>query len=133
MKSGNFADAVRTARLKRRCLFLRHLVYVAKHLAGTGEVETALRLRFTQRREDVVRAVDVHIHRGEAVGEAFRDETLRREVVTLVEFVLAQYVENARITLETRRVQPQAFDQMADTAEACVWCFERDEIGRAHV
>ena len=37
VKPGDFADSVGTARLKRRRLFLRHFVDVAKHLARPRE------------------------------------------------------------------------------------------------
>src|SRR5688572_21913556 len=105
MKAGDFTDPVRAAWLKRSRLFLRHLVDVTEHLAGAGEVKTALGPQFTQSGEHVMRAVDVHVHRRKAVGKAFRDETLGRQVVTLVEVVLAQDVENTRITFETRRME----------------------------
>jgi hypothetical protein len=73
-----------------------------------------------------MRAVDVHIHRREAVGETFRDETLRGQVVTLVEIVLAQNVENAGITFETRWVECYAIEQVGDATETSVGRFEGD-------
>src|ERR671939_1236875 len=99
MKAGDFADAVRAARLKRRRLLLRDFRRVAEHLARAREIEPATGPHFSQRREHVVRAIDVHVHRREAVGKTLRDETLRREVVTLVELVLAEHVKNAGVTL----------------------------------
>src|SRR5689334_20564972 len=105
MKSRELADPVRAAGLKRRRLFLRHLAGIAEHLARTGEVKTAARPHFAQRGEHVMRAVDVHVHRRKAVGKTLRHEALRREVITLVKVVLAQYVKDAGVTFETRRMQ----------------------------
>src|SRR6185503_246971 len=103
--AGHFADAVRAAWLEWCRLFLRHFVDIAKHLTRTGEVEAALWSQFAQRGEDVMRAVDVRVHRRETVCEALRDEALGGEVIALVKVVLAQDVENTRVTLETGRVQ----------------------------
>jgi len=52
-----------------------------------------------------MRAVDVDVHCGKAVGETFGDKALRREVVTLVEVVPADDVIDARITLECGRMK----------------------------
>src|ERR1044072_4587078 len=117
MVTRDFADPVRTAGLKRRVLLLRHFVDVPKHLTRAREVKSTLRPQLPQRREHVVGAVDVHVHGRKAVGEAFRNETLGREVVTLVKIVFAEDVENTRITLETGRVQRDAVHQMIDAAE----------------
>src|SRR6185436_8977657 len=101
----DFADPVRAARLKRGGLLLRHFVDVPKHLARSREVKTTLRPQFPERRQHVVRAVDVRTHRRKAVSKTFRYETLGREVVTLVKIMFAEHVENTGITLETGGVQ----------------------------
>src|SRR5678815_3173191 len=101
MVTGDFTDSIRTARLKRGRLFLRHFVDVPEHLARPGEVKTTLRTQLTQRREHVVRAVDVRAHGRKAVSEALRHETLRREVITLVKIVFAEDVKNAGVAFKT--------------------------------
>ena len=45
-------------------------------------------------------AVDISVHCGEAVGKAFRDEALSREMVAFVEIVLAYDVKNAWIAFQ---------------------------------
>src|ERR1700754_356789 len=118
MKSGELADSIRTARHERCRFLLRNLGGVAKHLTRTREVKATPRTHLAQRRQHIVRAVDVHVHSREAVGETFRDETLRCEVVALVKFVLTQNVEDTRITLQTRWMQRDAIDQMSNPAES---------------
>src|SRR5690349_16136331 len=125
MMTGDFTDSIRTARLKRSRLFLRHFVDVSKHLARPGEVKTTLRSQLTQRGEHVVCAVDVRTHRRKAVSKAFRDETLRREVITLIKIVFAEDVENTRVAFETGRMQRDSVQDMSDTAEPCFRGFER--------
>src|SRR5919106_3835591 len=65
-----------------------------------------------------MRAVDVHIHGREAVGETLGDETLRGQVIALVEIVFAEYVKYAGVTLETGRVKRYAIEYMSDAAES---------------
>src|SRR5215203_1229260 len=98
--AGDLADAVRTARLKRRALFLRHFVDVTKHLAGAGKVETTVWTQLTQCGEDVVRAVDIHVHGGEAVGETLSHEALCGKVITLVKIVFTKYVKDAGVAFQ---------------------------------
>jgi hypothetical protein len=131
VKAGYFADAVRAARLKRCCFLLWYFVNVAEHLTRSGEVETAFWPQFSQGGEDVVSAVDVHVHRREAVGEAFRDEALGRQVVTLVEVMLAQDLKNAWVTFETGRMECYAFEQMGNAAEASIGRLEGDASHQA--
>jgi hypothetical protein len=59
-----------------------------------------------------VRAVDVRVHRREAVGKAFGNERLRGQMVALVELVTADDVEDAGITFQTRRVQRYFVEQV---------------------
>src|SRR5262245_15930089 len=112
--------------MKRRRLGLRRFTNFAKHFARTCKVETALRLQLTQRRQHVMRAVDVRIHRREAVAKTFRHETLRRQVITLSKLVLADDVKDRRVTLETRRVQHNLVEQMPDARETSLRILERD-------
>src|SRR5687767_6793114 len=69
-------------------------------------------------------AVDVHVHRRKAVGEAFSDKALGRQVVTLIKVVLAQDLENAWITFETGWMECYAIEEMNDATEARVGCFQ---------
>jgi hypothetical protein len=70
--------------------------------------------------------VDIYIHRRKAVGETFRDETLGREVITLIKIVLADDVIDARITLERSRMKYQTIDDVGKPTKACVRSFERN-------
>ncbi len=73
-----------------------------------------------------MRAVDVDVHRGKAVGETLGDETLRSEVITLIKIVLAKDVENAGITLEPGRMKSQLIEDVGKTTKARFGRFERD-------
>jgi hypothetical protein len=55
-----------------------------------------------------VRAVDVGVHGGEAVGEGFGDEGLRGEVIALVELMTTNDVEDGRIALQRSGVEDDA-------------------------
>jgi hypothetical protein len=78
-----------------------------------------------------MRAVDVHVHRREAVGKTLRDETLSGEVITLVEIIFTENVEDTGVTFETRRMQRHSIDQVSDTAEPLFGCFEGDPAHEA--
>lgn len=67
-------------------------------------------------------AIDIRVHRGEAVGKTLRDKTLGCKVVTLIERVLADYVEDAGITFKTGRVQVNSVEQVSDSAESRLGC-----------
>src|SRR5215510_3181117 len=118
MKPGDLADSIRTARLKRRALRLRHFADVPKHLTRPGEVKTTSGPQLSQRRQHVMRAVDVRVHRRKAIGKTFCHEALRRQVITLLKIVLAEDMENTRITLEIRRMQGHAVQQVSDATES---------------
>jgi len=73
-----------------------------------------------------MRAVDVDVHCGKAVGETLGDKTLRSKVITLIKIVLANDVVNAGITLERGRVKNQAIDNVGKTTKASFGGFERN-------
>lgn len=77
---------------------LRRLGNLAEHLAGTGEIEAAIRDQILQRSQDMVRAVDIGVQRGELIIERIRNEALRGEMIT---FVRAHFVEHLIHTGET--------------------------------
>src|SRR5438067_1067833 len=78
-----------------------------------------------------MRAVDVCIHRREAVSKTFSDEALGREMVTLVKFVLTDDVEDARITLQARGVQVQQICKILNSRESSRRICERDSSDQA--
>src|SRR5438067_8680517 len=78
-----------------------------------------------------MRAVDVCIHRREAVSKTFSDEALSREVVTLIKFVLTDDVEDARITLQARGVQLQPIGEILNARESSRRIFERNSSDQA--
>src|SRR5215208_2137625 len=93
IEAGNFTDSVRRARMKGSQLVLWTLANLAKHFRRSGEVEFAFRLQLTQGGKHVMGAVDVGIHRREPVGKRLGDEALSGEMITLVEFKLADDAE----------------------------------------
>src|SRR5689334_10322215 len=126
LKSGNFADAVRRARMKRRRFALRHLLNFAEHFGGTCKVHSALWLQLFQCGQNIVRAVDVDVHRGEAILKTLRDKALRGQMVALIKLITADYAEDAGITLQTPRVNMNPIDQMQNSSEMPLGIFERD-------
>ncbi len=105
IEPGNFADSVWAARVEPCPLGLRTFFHLAEHLARSGEVESAVRLRFSDGRKHVMRTVDIGLHRREAVIETLSDEALRGEVVALVELVAAENMEQAGVALQRSGMQ----------------------------
>src|SRR5207237_3245520 len=103
---------------------LWHFSDFTKHFRRAREIEFALRLQLTQRSQHVMRAVDVRVHRREAVGETFGDKRLRREVIALVEFITTENVEDAGIAFQARGMQRDLVKQMLDPIESAFWIFE---------
>src|ERR1051326_672444 len=118
MKPGDLADSIRTARLKRRALRLRHFADIPKHLTRPREVKTTTGPQLSQRRQHVMRAVDVCVHGRKAISKTLGHEALRREVITLLKIVLAEDVKDTRVTLEIRRMQGHAIQQVTDATES---------------
>src|SRR5436309_4326764 len=73
-----------------------------------------------------MRAVNVRVHRREAVDETFSDKGLRGQMVTLVEFVLAYHAKETRVTFHARGVQRDLIQQMVQASKAALRIFERD-------
>ena len=84
MKAGHFRHAVGRTRREWRSLGLRRFGWIAEHLAGTGEINFALRRALANRFENEMRAVDVRAKRRKRVFERIADEALGRQVVQLV-------------------------------------------------
>src|ERR1041384_680644 len=124
VKSGHLTDSIRAAWLKRGGLLLRHFVDVPKHLARAREVEATIGPELTDCRQHVVRAIDIHIHGGKAVSKALRHEALGRKVIALVKIMGAEDVENTGITLETRRMQRDAVEDVGNAFESRFGRFE---------
>src|SRR5215510_8400046 len=71
-----------------------------------------------------MRAVDICVHGRKAVRKTLRHETLRRQVITLLKIMLAEDVEDARVTLEIRRMQGHVVQQVTDATESRLRRFE---------
>ena len=112
--------------MERRPLPLRHLSRLAEHLTRPRKVDLATRLRLADRRQHVVRPVDVGVHRREAVGEALSDKALSGQVVALVEIVLAEDLENAGVALQSPRMQRELRDQMRDARQPMAGVLQSD-------
>src|SRR6266436_3757651 len=99
-------------------LVLWRFAHFAKHLGRAGEIKAALWLQFAQGRKHVVGAVDVCIHRREAVGKRFGDETLRSQVVTLVKLMFGQDVKDRGVALKACRVKRDPIEQVLEPGKA---------------
>src|ERR1043166_7119244 len=104
--------------MKGSRLSLRDLAHLAEHFGRARKVKPAVWLKLPQRRQHVMRTVDVCVHRRKAVSKAFRDEALGREVIALIKLVLTDDVENARITLQARGVQLQPISKILNSGES---------------
>src|SRR3954466_48455 len=72
-----------------------------------------------------MRAVDVDVHRRKAILKTFRDKALCRQVVTLVELVTTDYIEDAGIALQTGAVKLNPVEQVRDPREPAFGVFQR--------
>src|SRR3954469_1869593 len=93
------ADSVRAAWMKRSRLALGHLTNFAEHFARTRKVKTAVRLHLMKRREQVMGAAAIGIHRRETVFEALGYKALSRQMIALIKLGTGQDMEEARIAL----------------------------------
>jgi hypothetical protein len=59
-------------------------------------------------------AVDIGIHGGKAIGKAFENEALGREMIALVKGMLCEYVEDTRIALQAGGVEDDTIQQVGD-------------------
>lgn len=72
-----------------------------------------------------MRAVDVCIHRREAIGKTLRDKRLGRQVVTLVKLVAAKDLKDAGITFQAAGMKRQPIQQMTNASKSALRIFER--------
>jgi len=72
-----------------------------------------------------MRPVDVRVHGRKAVRKTLGHETLRRQVIALLKVVLAEDVEDTRVTLEIRWMQGHAVQQVTDATKPRFRRFER--------
>src|SRR4030095_14420541 len=126
MKSGNLADAIRTARSKRCSFGLRHLLHFAEHLTRARKVELAFRTQLLKRGQHIVCPVDVRIHCAEAVGETFGDKALGREMVAFVKLVPADDLKNAGIAIQVGWMKGDAIRKVTNSSEPLFRFFQRD-------
>src|SRR6266705_282841 len=125
-KSGDLADAIWTAWIKRGRLTLGHFAHAAKHLGRSSEIKTALRAQLLECSQQVMRAVDVDVHRREAVLKTLGHETLRSEVIAFIKLVLAEDVKDARIAFNARRMKLKTIKQVRDAAKSSLRVFDPD-------
>lgn len=71
-----------------------------------------------------MRAVDVCIHRREAIGKTLGDKRLRRQVVTLVKLVAAKDLKDAGITFQAAGMKRQPIQQMTNASKSALRIFE---------
>src|ERR1041385_6340613 len=131
VKARHFADAVRTARMKRRRFALRTFPRLAEHFAGTREVETAIRLQLLERGQHVMGAVDVDVQGRETIGKTLGNETLRSQVITLIELLTDEYVKDARVAFQSCSVEHQPILKIEDSLKSLLRRFERDSSHQA--
>src|SRR5689334_3320324 len=112
--------------MKSRCLVLRGLGNLAKHLAGPREVEATTWTQLAECRKHVMCTVNICIHRREAVMKTLGDETLRSEVIALVKIILTDNMKDGRVTLQARWVKSYLLEQMFDPAKPSLRIFQRD-------
>ncbi len=130
-KSSDLADAVWTAWIKRSRLALGHFAHAAKHLGRSGEIKTALRAQLLKCSQHVMRAVDVDVHRREAVLKTFGHETLRSQVIAFIKHVTTEDVKDARIAFNTRRMKLKPIKQMRDATKPSLRIFHPDAAHQA--
>src|SRR5258706_9860211 len=114
LESCNFANSIRTTRMKGGRFPLWHFPHLAEHFARAGKVKPALRPQFSHRREHVMRAVNVGVHGREPVGEALSNETLCSQVVAFIEMMAANNIENARITFQAGGMQTDLVEEVSE-------------------
>ena len=105
VETRDLADAVSRTRVEPRGLDLGSLGHFAEHLAGSGEIETAMWRGILDRGKHEMRTVDIAVQGGELVVERVTDEALCREMITLVGLHPAHNLMQARKALERTGVQ----------------------------
>src|ERR1700752_198501 len=126
LKSRHLANAVWTAGMERSVFILWRFAHLPKHFGRSSEIEPAARSQFPQRSQHVMSAVDVCVHRREAVGKRLGDERLGSEVIALIELDLSYHSEDGWVTFKTRGVKLQSIEQMRDPVETSLRIFECD-------
>src|SRR5215468_4208165 len=73
-----------------------------------------------------MRAVDVDVHRREAILKTLRDEALGCQVITLGELMAADDAEYTGVVLETSGMKMNLIQQVQDASKTPLGVFERD-------
>ncbi len=81
-------------------LVLGRLFGVAEHLARTRKVKAAIVGQVLQRRQQIMRPVDIGVQRRELVVERVADEALRRQVVALIRPHVVDHLVDAGVTFK---------------------------------
>jgi hypothetical protein len=72
-----------------------------------------------------MRPVRVRTHRRETVNKALGDETLRGQVIAVMELLSGNYGEHARVAFDAARVQNQAVQNGTETPKPFIGLLER--------
>src|SRR5689334_23122564 len=100
LESADLADAVTRSGVKGRRFSLGNLLGLSEHLAGSSEINAAMRGHVLERPKQKVSAVDIRIEGREFVVEGITYEALRCQVVTLVRNNLGDHLRKAGVTLD---------------------------------
>ena len=76
-------------------------------------------------------AVDVCVHRREAVGETLSDETLCSQVITLVKIIATDDMKNAGIAFEACGMEGDLVQEMRDPVGPAFGRFQRNATHEA--
>src|SRR5262249_27887692 len=126
LEPSNLTDPIRWARVKRSGLALRRLLNLAEKLQGPRRVKTGFRVKFLERGQHIMRAVYVDVHCREPILKTLGNEALRRQVITLVEFMTADDIEDTRVTLQAAGMQLKPVEQVTDARKSALRIFEGD-------
>lgn len=78
-----------------------------------------------------MRAIDVHIHRREFIDEAFRDKTLRRQMIAFVKLGVRKNIEDTWVTFKGYRMKRYLVTQMRDSGESLCRILKRNTPDQA--
>ncbi len=126
IKTSDLADAVRATWVKSGFLILRRFANTSEHLAASGKIKFAFRLQFLERSKKKVSPADIGGHGRDSIRETFCHEALCRQMVTLVESMLAKYMEQAWVTLQVRAMKYQLVKHVFNSSETSLRVFHCD-------
>jgi len=116
----HLADPIRVARQERGRLTLWPDLWATEHLAGTSEVNPALRLELKKGCHQVVRTADVALQCLVAIGKALPDKAGSGQVVALVKLDFGNGSIQPREVVEADRVEDAAFVKVTNAPRLAV-------------